>query len=41
MMQEAIADKGLDFVGTRERLRRVVKHTPLTLSHTLSWNFEY
>jgi threonine dehydratase len=36
MMQEAIADKGLDFVGTRERLRRVVKHTPLTLSRTLS-----
>lgn len=35
-MQETIADKELDFVGTRERLRRVVKHTPLTLSRTLS-----
>lgn len=35
-MQETIADSGLDFVGTRERLRKVVKHTPLTLSRTLS-----
>lgn len=35
-MQETIADSGLDFVGTRERLRKVVKHTPLTLSRNLS-----
>jgi len=35
-MQETIADSGLDFVGTRERLRKVVKHTPLTLSRTLT-----
>jgi threonine dehydratase len=35
-MQKTIADSGLDFVGTRERLRKVVKHTPLTLSRTLS-----
>lgn len=35
-MQETIADSELDFVGTRERLRKVVKHTPLTLSRTLS-----
>ena len=35
-MQETITDSGLDFAGTRERLRKVVKHTPLTLSRTLS-----
>lgn len=35
-MQETITDSELDFVGTRERLRKVVKHTPLTLSRTLS-----
>lgn len=35
-MSATIADYGLDFTGTRDRLKRVVKHTPLTLSRTLS-----
>lgn len=35
-MQATVTNSGLDFVGTRERLRKVVKHTPVTLSRTLS-----
>lgn len=39
-MQETLSFSSLDFAGTRERLNRVVKHTPLTYSRNLSRKYD-
>jgi len=39
-MQETLSISALDFAGARERLKRVVKHTPLTFSRSLSRKYD-
>jgi len=39
-MQETLSISALDFAGARERLKRVVKHTPLTFSRNLSRKYD-
>lgn len=39
-MQETLMISALDFTGARERLKKVVKHTPLTFSRNLSRKYD-
>lgn len=39
-MQETVSISALDFAGARERLKRVVKHTPLIFSRNLSRKYD-
>ena len=39
-MQQTLSYSTLDFTGTRERLKRVVKHTPLTFNRNLSRRYD-
>ncbi|MBU3743812.1 MAG: threonine ammonia-lyase [Sediminibacterium sp.] len=39
-MQETLSISALDFAGARERLKKVVKHTPLTFSRNLSRKYD-
>ena len=39
-MQQTLSFSTLDFTGTRERLKRVVKHTPLTFNRNLSRKYD-
>ncbi|NDA62227.1 MAG: threonine dehydratase, partial [Chitinophagia bacterium] len=39
-MQETLSISALDFAGARERLKRVVKHTPLIFSRNLSRKYD-